>query len=110
MGKTIKLNQIIVTLLVIISISLISIRIMPTSYAQGNDESEIFDSKFEIIEFSEKSETILNQRSIDLEFPSSKWSVSNIELNFTNIEIEKEMIEVETEDSGSKNLNKQKPG
>lgn len=110
MGKSIKLNQIIATLLVIISISLISIRIMPSLYAQGNGESEIFDSKFEIIEFSEKSETILNQRSIDLEFPSSKWNVSNIELNFTNIEIEKEMIEVETEDSGSKNLNKQKPG
>ncbi|MBA7523120.1 hypothetical protein ES705_15243 [subsurface metagenome] len=110
MGKKIKINQIITTLLVITSISLISIRIMPSLYAQGNGESEIFDLKFEIIEFSEKSETILNQRSINLEFPSSKWNVSNIRLNFTNIEIEKEMIEVETEDSGSKNLNKQKPG
>ncbi|MFW9881624.1 MAG: hypothetical protein ACFFG0_51820, partial [Candidatus Thorarchaeota archaeon] len=83
---------------------------IPYSYAQENGESEKFDAQFEIFEFSEKSETFFNQKSINFELPSLKWNVSNLELNFTNIEIDKESIEVEAEDSGAKNLNKQKPG
>ncbi|MFW9873171.1 MAG: hypothetical protein ACFFG0_08730 [Candidatus Thorarchaeota archaeon] len=106
----IKQKQIIVTLGIIISIIIISIRMIPSSYAQENGKSKTFDSQFEILEFSEKSETFLNQKSIDLEIPSLKWNISNIELNFTNIEIDKQTIEIETEDSGSKNLNKEKPG
>ena len=105
-----KFRRELVALFIFIFLAIGLIQFISFSYAQDNGESEIFDSNFEIIEISEKSETILNQKSINLEFPSSEWSVSNIELNFTNIEIEKELIEVETVDSGIKNLNKQKPG
>ena len=79
------------------------------SYAQNSDNSYSIPNKFQIFEFTEFSDTLLNKSSIDIDLPSSTWNISSIELNFTNIELEKEIIEVETEDSGSKNLNKQKP-
>ncbi|MFX0142262.1 MAG: hypothetical protein ACFFDN_51965, partial [Candidatus Hodarchaeota archaeon] len=80
------------------------------SKAQVEGESLAIKKDFQFLEYSRNIGAEFNSNSINITIPSSSWNISSIELNFTNIEIEKEIIEIETEDSGSKNLNKQKPG
>ncbi|MFX1432124.1 MAG: hypothetical protein ACFFCY_18295, partial [Promethearchaeota archaeon] len=57
-----------------------------TSIAAPNNNSLTIPLNFPILEFSDKKGTLDNLSSIGIELPSSTWQITQIELNFTNIE------------------------
>ena len=63
----------------------------------GSEPIETIDvfQNFQIDEFSENTATLENVSSIDIDLGSSRWNVSGIELNFTNIKQEYEIKSIE---------------
>ncbi|MFX1273604.1 MAG: hypothetical protein ACFFBP_11550 [Promethearchaeota archaeon] len=56
------------------------------SYALDSSDSLIVDLNFLTHEFSDKKETMNNVSAINIELPSSTWNITQLEINFTNIE------------------------
>ncbi|MDX1797901.1 MAG: hypothetical protein R3255_04570, partial [Candidatus Lokiarchaeia archaeon] len=56
------------------------------SFANPNNNSLRIPLNYSISEFSDKKGSIDNISSIDIELPSSTWQLTQIELNFSNIE------------------------
>jgi len=55
--------------------------------ANGTGPSQIFNTNFVLDEYSKFNETDQNVNSINITLPSSSWSIQDIELNFTNIQL-----------------------
>jgi len=81
------------------------------SYAQEHSETINFSQSFQIDEFSENSGTQENVTSIDIDLGSSRWNVTDIELNFTNIKLERQTKSIEDSEEGFqyKTINKDHP-
>ncbi len=77
------------TLLSILTINL------KVSYAQ--DEAIDLPQNFLLNEISEINGTRQNQDSIDIPLPSSQWNVSDVDLQFTDINFTRQILEVENE-------------
>ncbi|MFX0004900.1 MAG: hypothetical protein ACFE9J_15655, partial [Candidatus Hermodarchaeota archaeon] len=56
------------------------------SIAAPNNNSLTIPLNYSILEFSDKKGTLDNVSSIGIDLPSSTWQITQIELNFTNIE------------------------
>jgi predicted Holliday junction resolvase-like endonuclease len=65
------------------------------SYAQNSNETIKLSQSFMLEEFSENFGTKENVSSIDIDLNSSRWNVTDIELNFTNIVFGKETKKIE---------------
>jgi len=65
------------------------------SNAQINGESPPINLNFEMTEYANIRDNINNISSIEIPLNSSKWDLTNIELNFTNIEFKREIREIE---------------
>ncbi|MFX1464587.1 MAG: hypothetical protein ACFFBF_16305, partial [Promethearchaeota archaeon] len=77
---------------------------MKNSFAVTNNNSLTVPLNFSIFEFSDKKGVINNARSIDIELPSSTWQITQIELNFTNIEYYKREINTVEDNATGKDL------
>lgn len=108
--KVVKRDKIIISLLVLLSIFLISNNNISVSYAQGNGDPHTVYSDFIIFGFGETNGEMLNISSIFLPLPSENWNLTNIELNFTNIQSKREIKDFETEFVGGKDLYKGRKG
>ncbi len=64
--------------------------------AQINGESPPINLNFEMTEYANLEENINNVSLIEIPLNSSKWDLTDIELNFTNIEFKREIKEVES--------------
>ncbi|MFW9938849.1 MAG: hypothetical protein ACFFD5_14470 [Candidatus Thorarchaeota archaeon] len=85
----------IIRLLIILFLFLNFIGISSTikiSYAQESGKSIIFNNYFPMYEFGEIIDTQENITSINLPLPDSTWNVTNININFTNIRLESEVV------------------
>jgi len=51
--------------------------------------------KFPFFEFTDTSGTLTNKTEIDIPIPSSTWNLTHLEVNFTDIFLEKELIPIE---------------
>ncbi|MFW9947059.1 MAG: hypothetical protein ACFFDX_09555 [Candidatus Odinarchaeota archaeon] len=74
------------------------------SNAQGNEGQLSFEKKFQFFEFTEKAGEIINTSYIDIPLPSSTWNLTDIELNFTDIKLEREIKVIEDQEYGSNYL------
>ena len=82
-----KKNKILAITTLFLSISyLILFCNIKISFVAASNNSLITPLNFPILEFSDKKGTINNISSIDIELPSSTWYITQIEMNFTNIE------------------------
>ncbi|MFX0043034.1 MAG: hypothetical protein ACFE8L_08990, partial [Candidatus Hodarchaeota archaeon] len=63
--------------------------------AQNGDETLEIHSDFHMLEFADNINTSNSISSIDFPLPSASWNITNIELNFTNIKLGKEIKTVE---------------
>jgi len=105
--KISKPNKIIISLLLVITIFLISNSSISRSFAQSSEGSFIIFNDFEFLELGEDYGEMLNTSSIDFPLPSSSWNMTNIELNFTNIKSNREIVAIEGQPVGlSKRLYK----
>ncbi|TFG22893.1 MAG: hypothetical protein EU532_13975, partial [Promethearchaeota archaeon] len=75
------------------------------AYAQPqyDEGSKILNvpTSFLISEFSEDSDSEENITSIDLSLPSSNWNLTDLQVNFTDIEFNREILEIESIITGS---------
>ncbi len=91
-GKSFKV------ILILISFFFLTILIFPKfSYAQTNGNTLNSSSKFIMTEFSEYSCYNENISSIDFLLPSASWNITEIEMNFTDINLGKELKTIEIE-------------
>ncbi len=67
------------------------------SYAQSNGEP-VKTPSFKFHEYSEVFNSNENNTSINLEFPELAWNITDIELNFTNIKLDREIKTIEDND------------
>ncbi|MHA1150790.1 MAG: hypothetical protein ACTSR8_21430 [Promethearchaeota archaeon] len=75
------------------------------------EELEIeFTHNFEFLELSTKIGDTKDISSINLNLPSNEWNVTGLELNLTNIKLGREVLNVETEATGSELLDKNPNG
>jgi hypothetical protein len=66
------------------------------SLASENNDIPIYtDVRFQIFESSIAEGNFQNASSVEVEIPSSSWSIKDIEINFTNIEFSTETIIIE---------------
>ena len=68
------------------------------SHAQGS--GFIIYSNFELYKYSEIIDAKENISSLNIEFPEGNWSMTDIEINFTNIKLEREVKIIEDEKWG----------
>ncbi len=74
------------------------------SYAQENGESLTISSNFQMIEFSEDYGKKENLTSVKIDIPSSNWTITEIEVNFTSIKMGCEVVIIEDEATGFETL------
>ena len=67
------------------------------SFSQLEQDSQLFSQEFEFFEFTEFTNNQEMQKSIDIDFPVSGWNITNIELNFSDISLEREIKIIEDE-------------
>lgn len=74
------------------------------SYAQENGESLTISSNFQMIEFSEDFGIKENLTSVKIDMPSSNWTITDIDVNFTSIKMGSEVVIIEEEDTSHETL------
>ena len=65
--------------------------------AQSSDKYIIVEKEFQLTECSEHAGENINVDSINITMPSSKWNITTLEANFTDIKLGKEVHTVEEE-------------
>lgn len=72
--------------------------------AQNNGESLDINSNLQMIEYSDNINTSTDLSSIDIPLPSATWNITNMEFNFTDIRLGKEIITIEEEGDETKTV------
>ncbi|MFX1320603.1 MAG: hypothetical protein ACFFAQ_03055 [Promethearchaeota archaeon] len=72
--------------------------------AQNNDESLEINSNVPMIEYSDNINISIDISSINIPLPSATWNITNMELNFTDIKLGKEIITIEEEGDETKTV------
>ena len=75
-------------------------------YAQLNGDSLTLDVNYSLHEFSNFSTIQTNTNNINVSLPSTKWNITNLELNITDIKLGEELKSIEEGASGSKSIYK----
>ncbi len=104
MRKGIKQSYLIALLLVFSFLILNIVSFIEFSHAQINNDTLNPRSDFRITEFSEEILFSENVSSIDIPLPSTSWNITNIEMNFTDIKLGKEINTIEDSSDGSSKL------
>jgi len=91
-----KRNTIICSILIILSFSLISINSISISCAQGNGDPHTIYSEFTLLQSGKTNGEMINVSSIEFSLPEN-WTVTNLNLNFTNIQSRREIKNIETQ-------------
>jgi hypothetical protein len=69
------------------------------SHANGNEQSQIAYSKFDMYEYCKFTGAKENITSVDIELPGSNWNVTDINLNLTCISLKNETITIEDDET-----------
>ena len=76
------------------------------SKAQISEGSFSFDRTFPFTEFSESVDYDLNVDHLNISIPSPNWNITDMEVNFTQIKLDKEVVTIEEGGESFKVLNK----
>ncbi len=95
-----KKNKIIIGLLLFVSIFLISSNDIYLSHAQSNGELFSISSNFSFFEYSKIKGIKDNVSSINIELPEPNWTITNIKINFSNINLGREIKSIEDTETG----------
>ena len=110
-----RLNKESKTVLISLSCGILIIISLLTNFAmiaRGQTTQEVnFTQTFQFIEYADESKNQTNINStISLNMPGIGWNVTEIELNFTDIKLGRQLVEVETNPDDSKLLDKSPNG
>jgi len=90
-----KKNHIIIVLLFICSLALISNAFVSFSNAQTNGEVISVSTNLEFLEYSEIEGMKINISSIYIELPEPNWTITNIQVNISDISLGSEIKTIE---------------
>jgi hypothetical protein len=79
-------------------------------YAQSNGDSLTIDVNYKIQEFSNFTSAQINTNNLNISLPSTKWNVTNLKLNLTDIKLGEELKSIEEGWSGVKTIDKSVEG
>ena len=79
-------------------------------HGQLNGDSLIIDVNYSLHEFSNFSTIQTNTDQINVSLPSTKWNITNLDLNFTDIKLGEEVLSIEEEWSNVKSIDKSQEG
>jgi hypothetical protein len=88
-------------ILAIIFIFISILKFTSFNYAQENGDPLHFSSNIGFNEYSEIKDTILNASEINILLPEENWTVSDININFTDIELANEIKTIEDTETGT---------
>ena len=94
MKSFVKCNKLLIVLF-LVSIFLVIAPIERVKSSENNELSLNININFEINENSVIQGNLENLNSIDVDLPTSDWKLNDIELNFTNIEFEPDVVIIE---------------
>ncbi len=95
MKKAIKLRNFIIGFAFVTILLVCLIYSTNFANAQNNDEILEIHSNFPMLEFADNINTSNGISSIDIPLPSVSWNITNIEMNFTDIKLGKEIKTIE---------------
>ncbi|MDX1797611.1 MAG: hypothetical protein R3255_03085 [Candidatus Lokiarchaeia archaeon] len=98
--KTNGQNKFIFTILILLNLFLISNSFISFSNAQINGEPFSFSSDFGFTEYCQIGGLEENVSSIQIELPEPNWTISNIQINFSDIKMGSENKIIEESESG----------
>ena len=98
--KSIKGYKLILSIFCLLIIFLISNSYISFSHAQSNSEPIPISTKFEFLEYSEIEGTKENITSIDIQLPELNWTITNIQINLSDISLGSEINIIEDEETG----------
>ncbi len=105
-----KIKTLISINLLILSVLIASSNHLETSYAQSNGDSLMIDVNYSLHEFSNFSSLQTNTNQVNISLPSTKWNITDLELNFTDIKLGEEVLSIEEEWSNVKSIDKSQEG
>ncbi|MFX1426392.1 MAG: hypothetical protein ACFFBE_08060 [Promethearchaeota archaeon] len=94
-----KLKQELIGLLIFIFLVISLIQFIPLSYAQTNGESISFSSNLGFNEYSEIEGTKENTSIVKIELPEANWTVTDIQINFSDISLGSEIKTIENSET-----------
>ncbi len=108
--KIIGRGKIIIIFIILLNLFLISTNFLSFSNAQINGESFSFSSDFPFIEYCQIEGGKENVSSINIDIPEPNWTLSNIQINFTDISLGSEIRVIDETETGleqiwNKNVN-----
>ena len=65
------------------------------SNAQLEGESLTINKSFQFLEYSQKIGDVINSNSINITIPSSTWNLTSLEVNFTEVKLDQDIITIE---------------
>ncbi len=95
-----KNNHIIIVLLFICSLALISNAFVSFSNAQTNGETISVSTNLKFFEYSEIEGIKENISSLDIQLPEPNWTITNIQINFSDISLGSEIRIIEDAETG----------
>ena len=105
-----KIKTLISINLLILSVLIGSSNHFNISYAQSNGDSLTIDVNSNFHEFSNFSTLQTNTNHINISLSGTKWNITNLELNFTDIKLGEEIRSIEEGGSSFKSISKSKKG
>jgi hypothetical protein len=105
-----KVNRILISLIFFIFIAISLIQFIPFSTAQTNGEPISLSSSLEFIEYSEIQGIKGNVSEVNIELPEPNWTISDVQINFSDISLGNEIRTIEDTETGldlieNKNVN-----
>ena len=92
--------------LLILSVLISCSNFFGISHAQTNGNSLTYDVEYRIHEFSNFSTLQINTNQINISLPSTKWNITNLDLNITDIKLGEELKSIEEGGSSFKAIYK----
>jgi len=65
------------------------------SNAQVEGKSLVINKSFQFLEYSQKIGDVVNSNSINITIPSSTWNLTSMEVNFTEVKLDQDIITIE---------------
>ena len=100
MVNYIKFRRVLVTLFIFIFLAISLFQFLPFSYAQTNGDPISISSNLIFNEYSYIEGTKANASEVYIELPEANWTITDIQINFSDISLGSEIKTIEDTETG----------
>ncbi len=111
MGLILRKAKVLIIINMMLLVFLLGLNLhLNNANAQSNGDSLTIDVNYSIQEFTNFSSIQTNTNNINISLPSTKWNITNLELDFTDIKLGEELISIEEGGSSFRSIYKSMKG